>query len=88
MINLLPELKKDGKHEWLVGVSASSLQTVCLNLEKAYKNFFKHGFRFPKYKSRKRSSQSYPVCSSRLQFCGDGTVKIQKLGNVKYKTDF
>ena len=41
MINILKPLKNDGEHEWLYEVSNASLQTVCKDLDKAYKSMFK-----------------------------------------------
>lgn len=86
MIKLLPPLKKDGEHDWLNEVSASSLQTVCQDLQKAYDRFFKKTSGFPKFKSRKRSKSSYPVRQN-IWFSGN-VVTIEKLGKVKFKTDF
>ena len=87
MMNLLKPLKNDGEHEWLYEVSATTLQRVCQDLDKAYKAFFKRTSGFPKFKSRKRSKPNYPVCGSRMWFT-EKQVTIQKVGKVKYKTDF
>lgn len=87
MINLLKPLKNDGEHEWLYEVSATSLQCICQDLDKAYKAFFKKVSGFPKFKSRKRSKSVYPVCKDRMWFT-EKQVTIQKIGKVKYKTDY
>lgn len=87
MINLLKPLKNDGEHEWLYEVSNTSLQIACQDLDKAYKSFFKKQSGFPKFKSRKRSKPNYPICATGFYF-SEGKVQIQKLGKVKYKTDF
>lgn len=87
MINLLKPLKNDGEHEWLYEVSNTSLQIACQDLDKAYKSFFKKQSGFPKFKSRKRSKSNYPICATGFYF-SEGKVQIQKLGKVKYKTDF
>ena len=87
MINLLKPLKNDGEHEWLYEVSNTSLQIACQDLDKAYKSFFKKQSGFPKFKSRKRSKPNYPICATGFYF-NEGKVQIQKLGKVKYKTDF
>lgn len=86
MIKLLTPLKNDGEHGWLYDVSNASLQTVCRDLQKAYDKFFKKISRHPKFKSRKRSKVSYPVRQT-IWFSGK-LVKIEKLGKVKFKTDF
>ena len=88
MIRLITPLKNDGEHEWLYEVSNASLQTVCRELQQAYKCFFKKISGFPKFKSRKRSKLSYPVCANRFYFVDNKMVQIQKLGKVRYKTDF
>ena len=87
MINLLKPLKNDGEHEWLYEVSNTSLQIACQDLDKAYKSFFKKQSGFPKFKSRKRSKPNYPIRATGFYF-SEGKVQIQKLGKVKYKTDF
>ena len=88
MMNLLKPLKNDGEHEWLYKVSSKSLQIICRDLDDAYKRFFKKQNSFPKFKSRKRSKPNYPVRYDALYFTGDGQAKIEKIGKVKYKTDF
>lgn len=86
MYSLLPSLKKEKEYIWLNEVSSSTLQRVCSDLNEGYQMFFK-GFGHPNFKSRKRSKKTYPVCCNRFYFLND-TVQIQKLGSVKYKTDF
>lgn len=86
MINLLKPLKNDGEHEWLYEVSSTSLQIACQDLDKAYKSFFKKQSGFPKFKSRKRSKSNFPTRET--IYFKDGKVTIEKLGKVKYKTDF
>lgn len=88
MIKLLTPLKNDGEHGWLYDVSHASLQIVCQDLQKAYDRFFKKTSGFPKFKSRKRSKPSYPVRGDRFYFVDTKMVQIQKLGKVRYKTDF
>lgn len=86
MINLLKPLKNDGEHEWLYEVSNTSLQITCQDLDKAYTSFFKKQSGFPKFKSRKRSKSNFPVRET--IYFKDGKAIIEKLGKVKYKTDF
>lgn len=88
MINLLKPLKNDGEHEWLYEVSNASLQTVCRDLDDAYKRFFKKQSGFPKFKSRKRSKPNYPLRCDKIHFEDSGRANIEKIGKVKYKTDF
>lgn len=86
MINLLAPLKTDAEHLWLKDVSNSSLCHICRDLDKAYKRFFKKTSGFPKFKSRKRSKVAFPIRET-LYF-KNGVAKIEKLGQVKCKTDF
>ena len=86
MDKLLTPLKKQEEYDWLNDVSNTTLQRTCADLAEAYKRFFK-GAGHPKLKSRKRAKSAFPVCCSRFYFeCG--CIQIQKLGRVKYKSDF
>ena len=55
LMKMLTPLKKTEEYSWLNEVSNASLQTILLDLDRAYKNFFKSGFGFPKFKSKKRA---------------------------------
>ena len=87
MIRLLTPLKKDGEHEWLYEVSNTSCQIICQDLGKAYKEFFAKRRGFPRFKSRKRSKPSFPVCNEKLRIVSDTVMQIQKLGRVKCRID-
>lgn len=86
LVKRLTPLKKQEGYQWLTEVSTTSLQTTLLDLDKAYKNFFKSGFGFPKFKSRKKARPSFPVRQNRFYFT-ESHVNIEKLGKVSYKTD-
>lgn len=88
MINLLKPLKNDGEHEWLYEVSNTSLQRVCGDLNEAYQAFFKKRCNFPRFKSRKRSKMSFPARADHFYFKDDKLLNMEKIGKVKYKTDF
>ena len=85
MIKLIPSIKKE--YDWLNEVSISSLQLICKDVNTAYSRFFKKISNYPKFKSKKMSKLSYPVCCDRFYF-KNGKVQIQKLGKVKYKADY
>lgn len=76
----LTQLKKHKEFLWLQEASSSALQQSLKNLEAAFKNFFAHRAKFPKFKSRhKKQSLRYPAgCSVK----GNG-IKLPKLGIVK-----
>lgn len=88
MTSLLKPLKNDGELGWLYEVSNASLQRICGDLDEAYQNFFKKRGGFPRFKSRKRSKLSFPTRAERLWFDRKGFVHLEKIGKVKFKTDF
>jgi putative transposase len=49
---------------------------------------FKKRTNLPKFKSKKKSKASYPIRSERMYFREDNCIQIEKLGRVKYKSDF
>jgi len=61
MIKQLPKLKKEQDTEWLKETYSQSLQSVCLNLSRAFVNFFEKRAKYPRFK-RKFGKQSliYP----------------------------
>ena len=71
--------------EWLKEVDSLALANAQLNLDKAYKAFFKGNTKFPKFKS-KRHKQSYTtnVVNGNIQLL-DGHIKLPKLKLVKIK---
>lgn len=89
MVNQLKPLKTDGEHGWLYDVANTSLVTICRDLDKAYKEFFRKTRGHPKFKSRKRDKPSFPVrYGYKTYFLDDRFVHIEKLGRVQYRTDF
>lgn len=61
MIKQLPKLKKQKETEWLKQTYSQSLQSVCLNLSRAFINFFEKRSQYPRFKSRHgRQSLIYP----------------------------
>ena len=61
MIKQLPKLKKQEETEWLKETYSQSLQSVCLNLSRAFVNFFEKRAKYPRFKSKhRRQSLIYP----------------------------
>lgn len=60
----LPKLKQN--NIWLKNITASTLQQVILNLNKAYVSFFRSGKGFPKFKSSKYSRNTFTYTNGRL----------------------
>lgn len=50
--NQLPELKKMIGNEWLSDVPSQCLQEALKDLDKAFTNFFEHGFDYPTFKKK------------------------------------
>ncbi|MBS4179230.1 RNA-guided endonuclease TnpB family protein [Lederbergia citrea] len=73
------------EYEWLKEVDSLALANAQLNLDKAYKSFFKGNAKFPKFKS-KRHRQSYTtnVVNGNIVLL-DGHIKLPKLKMVKIK---
>lgn len=71
--------------EWLKEVDSLALANAQLNLDKAYKAFFKGTGKFPKFKS-KRHKKSYTtnVVNGNIALI-DGYIKLPKLKRVKVK---
>lgn len=88
MIYFLKPLKNDGEHDWLYEVSNKTLQRTCQDLETSYSRFFTKKSNFPKFKSKKRSKLSFPVGCENFYFKDGLLLNIEKLGKIKYKTDY
>jgi putative transposase len=81
--SLLPKLKKEQETEWLGDCYSQVLQSVSLNLSRAYQNFFEGRAKYPRFKSKHhRQSIQYPQKVKQV----DETLKFPgKLGIVKAK---
>ena len=73
--------------EWLKEVDSLALANAQLNLNKAYKNFFRDKkVRFPKFKSKKNNHRSYTTNSVNGNIkLFDGCIILPKLKAVKIK---
>ena len=81
--NTPAQYKRD--YPWLKEVDSLALCNVQLNLQKAYKSFFRSNFGFPKFKS-KRHHQSYQTYNQKGTIAiENGKVKLPKIGWVKVK---
>jgi putative transposase len=88
MIRKLPLLKKEDNFLWLKKISNATMQIVLLDLEQAYKNFFKFGKGHPKFKKKKSCDLKFPIRTDHLYFYENGTVNIEKIGKVKFQTNY
>lgn len=87
MNKLLTPLKKQDEFAWLNEVSNYMLCVSCADLSDSFSRFFRKQSKHPRFKSRKKARSSFPVRSNRLYF-KDGTSNIERVGKVKYKTDY
>jgi len=83
--NTLAQYKKD--YPWLKEVDSLALSNAQLDLEAAYRKFFKEGAGFPRFKSKKYSHKSYTTNNQKGTICiEDGYIKLPKLkSKVKLK---
>jgi len=81
---LLTKHKKE--KEWLVEVSAMSLQQTLIDLESAFSHFFRKNTGFPKFKSKKSCKNSYRIVRD-IKVKGK-TITLPKLSKVKFKDRF
>ncbi|NET83595.1 MAG: IS200/IS605 family element transposase accessory protein TnpB [Moorea sp. SIO1F2] len=81
--SMLPKLKKDEKTVWLKDCYSQVLQSVSLNLSRAYQNFFEGRAKYPRFKSfHHRQSIQYPQYVKQVGYC----LKFPgKLGVIKAK---
>lgn len=81
-INDLPNLKDE--YSWLREVDSTSLQQSLRNLDTSYKNFFKSGFGFPKFKSKKTSRQSFRITNVNNNIrVSNNKIKVGKVGFLR-----
>ena len=85
LYNTPAQYKKE--FSWLREVDSLALCNVQLNLQGAYKNFFRSGFGFPKFK-KKSHRQSYKTNNNNNKsriVLENGYVKLPKVGWVRVK---
>lgn len=80
----LTALKSQEAFSFLHEVDSTALQTALRHLDTAYTNFFKHKTRFPKFKKKTTSRQSYTTKFSHnnIAIVKDG-IKLPKLDIVR-----
>lgn len=80
-------IKKQEEYKWLYEVSSQTISQVFSDLNNAFSNFYKKRARYPKFKSKRKSRQSFYVRYDALKF-EYGKVNLEKIGKVKYKTNY
>lgn len=75
----LPELKKE--YEWLSETHSQVLQSVSLNMSRAFVNFFERRAKYPKFKSKHgKQSIQYPQGVKIVEGC---KIFLPKIGHIK-----
>ena len=83
LYNTPAQYKKD--FPWLREVDSLALANAQLTLQAAYKNFFRSGFGFPKFK-KKSHAQSYKTNNQKGSIVMEnGRIKLPKVGWVRVK---
>ena len=82
---LLPIMKQTDEFGWMKEIDSTALQNAVINLDKAYKHFFrrvKNGEKagFPRFKSKHDSRQSYQSSTAKIK---DSKLYLPKIGLVK-----
>lgn len=88
MMKMLKLLKQNENYSWLNNICNTSLCIVCRYLNNTYTHYYKHEINKPRFKSRKRSKMIFPVRYNTVYFTENQTVNIEKIGKIKFKTDF
>jgi putative transposase len=70
---LLPVAKKSRRYKWLADYDAMALQQACINLDKAFRNFFEGRAKYPRFK-RKHGQQSSYHCSGKIAVLQDSIL--------------
>jgi putative transposase len=81
---LLAPARKSRRYALLKDFDSMALQQACINLNRAFQNFFEGRSKFPKFK-RKHGHQSSYHCTGRMDF-GEDWVTVPKVpGQIKAK---
>ena len=80
---VLTELKKH--KTWLKSVDSTALQNALKDLDNAYTRFFNGQVKYPKFKSKKRSKNSYRTNMNISLNIESHTIKIPKVGSIRFR---
>ena len=82
----IPALKQKEETSWLNEINSQSLQATLIDVDSAYKKFFREKKGFPKFKSKHNSKQSFAIPYSpttRIDF-NSKLITIPKIKNIKF----
>jgi putative transposase len=86
--NAINQLKKHPYFDWLKEVDKFSLSNAILNVDTAFKNFFEGNARFPRFKSKRKSKQSYTTNMTNANIKVDfdrKVIQLPKVGEVSFR---
>jgi len=82
------KFKKQEGFEWINEVSSKAYNNEFDLLDISFKKFFKKQTKFPKFKKKKDTRQSFYVRNDNININQTNcTLNIEKIGRVKYKSD-
>ena len=81
----LVKLKKEPDTKWLSEVNSQTLLASLLNLDTAFKNFFKKNSKFPRFKKKYNGHQSFQCPQHVTVNFLNNTVNLPKIKNIKIK---
>ena len=87
LMNKLPDLKKQEEYKWLKETSSDSLQQSIKNMDAAFVRFFREKKGFPKFKSKRKSKNSFKFVNPVQINFDNHKVKLPKIGWVNYFND-
>ena len=79
-------VKRQEEYKWLYEVSAQMTSQTFKDLGLAFNKFFKGKSKYPRFKSKKRSKNSFYVRHDALKI-EKSTVNIEKIGRMRFKTN-
>lgn len=80
---IITELKKLDEYKWLSEVSSRIPNQAIRDCDRAYKNYFKGLSKHPKFKSKKKSKNSFYNDNTRLKVKENKLVMLEKIGRIK-----
>lgn len=80
-------IKKKQEYKWLFDVSGQITSQAFKDLQNSFNKFFNNQAKYPRFKSKKESKQSFYVRYDRMNI-KDNTVNIEKVGRVKFTTNY
>lgn len=80
-------IKKEEEYKWLYEVSGQIAAQAFTDLQNSFDNFFSKKSKYPRFKSKKKSNESFYVRYDRMNI-KNNTVNIEKVGRVKFTTNY